>query len=75
MNSQCNEILNHLQTRGPINPVDALFRYGCMRLGARIWDLRHEGYKIDKVMKPGTARNGRRYKYAEYRLAEEQESV
>ena len=70
MNSQCNEILNHLQTRGPINPVDALFRYGCMRLGARIYDLRKDGYHIEKVMKPGTARNGRRYKYAEYRLVE-----
>ena len=69
MNSQCNEILNHLQTRGPINPVDALFRYGCMRLGARIWDLRHiYGAVIDTKMKKVINEDGTPSVVAEYRL-------
>jgi hypothetical protein len=29
--------------------LDALQKFGCFRLGARIWDLRHEGFKIENI--------------------------
>lgn len=34
-------VLNHLKTFGSITVIQAQELYGCYRLGARIWDLRH----------------------------------
>lgn len=47
--SQTDQILAHLQ-REPITPLQALRLYGCLRLGARILDLRSEGYAISTDM-------------------------
>lgn len=43
--SQTYQILNHLKER-PLTPLDALKNYGCMRLSARIYDLKQQGYNI-----------------------------
>lgn len=40
MSTQRDQILNHLQKHGSITPMEALRRYGCFRLGARIWELK-----------------------------------
>jgi hypothetical protein len=45
--SQCDAILAHLHTEGPINPMQALGLYGCFRLAARILDLRKRGHRIE----------------------------
>jgi len=47
--SQTDRILAHLQ-REPITPLQALRLYGCLRLGARILDLRSKGYAISTDM-------------------------
>jgi hypothetical protein len=62
--TQAALILAHLQQR-PITPLEALDLYGCFRLGARIWELKQDGYDIvtDTVEK-----NGKRF--ARYRLAD-----
>ena len=41
-----------------ISPLDALRDYGCLRLAARVHDLRDEGLQIetDMVKCPGTGR-------------------
>jgi len=44
--TQKEAILRHLQSGGTITPLEALELYGCYRLGARIWELRDEGYTI-----------------------------
>jgi hypothetical protein len=44
--SQCDDILNHLK-REPISAIEALNRYGCFRLAARIKDLREQGHDIE----------------------------
>jgi len=44
--TQKEAILRHLQSGKTITPLEALNLYGCYRLGARIWDLRDEGYVI-----------------------------
>ncbi|OCG24619.1 hypothetical protein A9G45_08450 [Gilliamella sp. HK2] len=60
--SQCAKMFNHLQSGKTINPLLALNKYDCFRLGARIYDLKQIGFSIDKRMI--TAKNGK--KYAEY---------
>ena len=62
--NQNQQILKHIQEHGSINPLMALERYGCMRLAARISELREKGHKIEtRIMKShnNTA-------YAEYYL-------
>ena len=46
MATQCELILKHLKKGKKINPIQALNRYGCFRLGARIHDLKAEGHDI-----------------------------
>lgn len=48
--SQCQMILAHLQKGRAITPLEALDKFGCFRLGARIWDLRRAGHQIDRSM-------------------------
>ncbi|MBU3577539.1 helix-turn-helix domain-containing protein [Polynucleobacter sp. UK-Kesae-W10] len=45
--SQCADILEHMQKNGPITAIEALTKYGCFRLAARIKDLREEGHEIE----------------------------
>ena len=49
MESQNKEILNHLRTQ-TITAFEALQLYGCLRLAARIKDLREAGNEINTVM-------------------------
>lgn len=39
-------ILEHLQSGKGITPLEAYQQYNCLRLGARIYDLRAEGHNI-----------------------------
>ncbi len=63
--TQCAAILEHLQDGNTITPIEALDRFGCFRLGARIYDLRQSGHSIDRTMVDvGTGKH-----VAQYRLA------
>lgn len=48
--TQTAQILAHLKTGRSITPIDALNRYGCFRLGARIYDLKQSGHNIYREM-------------------------
>ena len=61
--TQLQEIQKHLKEYGEINPLMALERYGCMRLAARIQELRGMGMKIKTQIRKG---NGKAY--ASYKL-------
>ena len=50
MNSQKNRILSHLKTGKALTPLDALGLFDCLRLGARIYDLRDDGHIIHRDM-------------------------
>lgn len=63
-------VLDYLQANGSITPMEALWEFGCYRLGARIWDLRHDGHSISTEKVEGRDRNGERERYARYRLEE-----
>jgi Helix-turn-helix domain len=46
---QAQLILEALQAGEAITPLDALNRFSCFRLGARIYDLRKKGYDIRNI--------------------------
>ena len=48
--SQTASILHYLERGGSLTPLDALRMYGCLRLGARVWDLKKQGWKIETHM-------------------------
>lgn len=48
--TQSKQILSHLEAGNEINPIEALNKFGCFRLGARIYDLKQQGYDITKRM-------------------------
>ena len=59
--SQSNEILEALKHGDRLTPLDALNRFGCMRLAARISDLKAKGNTIHTR----TIKDGQK-SYAEY---------
>lgn len=66
--SQTAKILSHLKEGRTLSPLQALDLYGCFRLGARIYDLRHghhDGTKYDIREVPHEGKQ-----YAIYKLAE-----
>jgi hypothetical protein len=44
--SQSAQILAYLREGNSLTPIDALQRFGCFRLGARVWDLKRDGHDI-----------------------------
>jgi hypothetical protein len=73
--SQVTLVLNHLKEGKEINPMEALSKYGCYRLGAVIFLLRGEGYKIDTRIEKYKKANGKKGHYAVYKLSENQEEI
>ncbi len=65
--SQEQQILNHLKLGEGITPIDALQKFGCFRLAARIADLRKDGWDIHTEM---VERGDKRW--AEYHLLSKQ---
>ena len=61
--SQSEEILAWLQSGKSLDPLTALEKFGTFRLGARVYDLKKEGHRIETIM---VEKRGKRY--AEYRL-------
>ena len=68
--TQNSMILNHLNQR-PITPAEAYEKLGVMRLSARIYDLRNQGYSISMELKTAKNRFGAVVTFAEYRLESE----
>jgi len=56
MDSQRKAILKHLRSGRTLTPIQALNRYGCFRLGARILELRKTGLSVVNLNKSGYAR-------------------
>lgn len=68
--SQCEKILDHMKQFGSINPLEAMQEYGCMRLAARINDLRKDGVLIKDETKAGINRFGEPVHWKQYSLIE-----
>lgn len=69
--SQAELILEHLKSGKTITPLEALDLFGCLRLGARIWDLKDIKHNIVTEIEE---KEGKRYaRYRLIRTAEQQE--
>ena len=66
--TQNEQVLKHLERYGSITPYEAMEFYGIMRLGARVYDLRHDGHSIERVLEQKVNRYGEKVRYARYRL-------
>ena len=65
--SQCSAILEHLKKGLSITPLEALTKFGCFRLSARIHDLRHK-QGFDNIVTERVLTSSGKY-VAQYRLA------
>lgn len=66
--SHSEMILRHMERFGSVTALEAMQEYGIMRLGARIWDLRHEGHDITSELVTGKNRFGDATHFAVYTL-------
>lgn len=66
--THADSILRHIQHYGSISPREALEYYGCMRLGARIYDLKRRGYHIVAEREEGLNQRGEKCHWARYRM-------
>lgn len=66
--TQCDKILAWMRAGHTITQREASERFGCDRLGARIWDLRRQGEPV--TMRWETRKNsaGEYKRYARYGL-------
>lgn len=71
--NQCAMILRFMRDFGGISQAQAIDEFGCYRLGARIWDLRHRGYSIKTEKRTKKNRYGKTVNYAVYLLEGDRE--
>tara|TARA_R110002110_G_scaffold87307_18_gene227709 strand:+ start:1037 stop:1261 length:225 start_codon:yes stop_codon:yes gene_type:complete len=62
--SQANDILNYLKQGNTITPLEALKKFHCLRLAARINDLKEKGHMItkDNIKNTNNSKYHARYK-------------
>lgn len=71
MTSQNKLIVEYMKTHGSITGLDAMRDLSCMRLSARISELKSEGVKIITIKEETYNKiTGRKTSYARYKLAE-----
>ena len=68
--SQSQKILAYLKQGGSLSPLEALNMFGCARLGARIYDLKKQGYTFHTAAEVHRGSDGEYKCYARYSLAE-----
>lgn len=72
--SQTEQILEALKNGETLTPLDALNRWGCFRIGARVWELRHGQYDGTHYQIEDIPHEGKQY--SAYRLVKlEQQSL
>lgn len=68
--TQSAMVYAYMREHGSITPIEALNELGCMRLGARIWELKHDlGLNIKTTEEKAVNRYGKTVRYARYVLS------
>ena len=71
--TQNEMILQHLEQNGSITPQEAMSKYRCMRLGARVYDLKRMGHRITSERVSYINGYGERKYFARYRMVNHDE--
>lgn len=66
--TQREKILQYIEEKGSITPLDALREFGCMRLASRVSELKRDGYPITVKMETSKNGNGEPVRYARYAM-------
>lgn len=69
--TQCEKILRYMEETGGITPMDAIEHFGCLRLAARIADLKAQGVPIKTETVKRKNRFGEPVSFARYSLQKE----
>lgn len=72
--NQTSMVLDYMERFGSISPVEAYADLGCMRLGARIADLKRNGIAIRREMETKNNRFGKKVSYARYSIIKEEKT-
>lgn len=64
--TQTDMVLRYMQETGSITPWEAMREFGCMRLGARIYDLKRRGVAVRTELITEQNRFGRKVQFARY---------
>ena len=67
-----NEILIDLMKQGWVSPAMALAGAGCMRLAARVHDIKAMGYNVISRTVIENGRGCRKVRFKEYRIIKEE---
>lgn len=70
--SQSKVVLQHLQSGKELSQLEATEKYGILRLGAIIFNLRRDGHKITSRLEHKPNRYGNTSNYAVYKLIQEE---
>lgn len=75
--TQNEKVLRHMEEFGGITPMEAMQKYGIMRLASRINDIKREGIPVRREIVKTKNRFGETVHYARYSLigGERNESV
>lgn len=68
--TQTDQVYKYLKDFGAITPLDALRDLGIFRLGARVFELRDRGIKVETTMISVKNRYGGTTRIAKYTLGE-----
>lgn len=68
--AQTARLLDYLREHKAITQREAINELGCYRLGARIWELKHDGHPIKREMITVKDRWGEETRIASYSLVE-----
>lgn len=66
---QKEQIIEYCQEHGSITPMEAVNNLGCMRLAARIAEIRRDGWKVAAYRVEGKNRNGRKVYFMRYSIS------
>lgn len=69
--TQTERVLAYIKDFGSITPYEAFRDLGLLRLSARIFDLKAQGYNIKTVLATSKNRYGEPIRFAVYTLGEE----
>ena len=69
--TQCEKIIEYMDTFGSITTYEAFIDLGIARLASRICDLKKEGYPIKTETVAATNRYGEKIHYSRYSIKRE----